>query len=213
MRFVNKTVLFDEPPVITGHAGVAGKKEGEGPLAEDFDTVFEDTTMGQKSYELAESAMLRDAIIRALSSAEKSPAEVTFALCGDLLNQCIVSSFAIKDLEIPCIGMYGACSTMALSAACAAMLVDSGAECAVAATSSHFCTSERQYRFPLEYGGQRPPSAQWTVTGAGSLVIENARQNGIKIKAAQIGTITDWGVTDANNMGAAMAPVHVSMDS
>ena len=209
MRIVNKTVLFDESPVITGHAGVAGRKEGEGPLADDFDAVFEDTTMGQKSYELAESAMLRDAIIRALSDAKRSPSEVSFVLCGDLLNQCIGSSFAIKDLEIASIGMYGACSTMALSAATAAMLVDCGANCAVAATSSHFCTSERQYRFPLEYGGQRPPSAQWTVTGAGSLVIENAQQNGIKIKAAQIGTITDWGITDANNMGAAMAPAVV----
>jgi len=206
MHKKGKTIFFDKPPVITGHAGVAGKKEGEGPLAEDFDAIFEDTSMGQQSYELAESAMLHDAIIRALSYAKKSPSEVDFILSGDLLDQCMGSAFAIKDLEIPSIGLYGACSTMALSLCTGAMLVDGGAQCVVAGTSSHFCSSERQFRFPLEYGGQRPPSAQWTVTGAGSAVIES-KGNGIKIKAVQIGTITDLGITDANNMGAAMAPV------
>ncbi|MGN0522609.1 MAG: stage V sporulation protein AD, partial [Eubacterium sp.] len=183
----------------------AGKKEGEGPLAEDFDAIFEDTTMGQQSYELAESAMLHDAIIRALSDAKRSPSEVDFVLSGDLLDQCMGSAFALKDMEVPSIGLYGACSTMALSLSVGAMLVDGGANCIVAGTSSHFCSSERQFRFPLEYGGQRPPSAQWTVTGAGSVVVE-AKGNGIKIKAVQIGTITDLGITDANNMGAAMAP-------
>lgn len=206
MHIKGKTVFFDKPPVITGSAGVVGKKEGEGPLAKDFDAIFEDTTMGQQSYELAESAMLHDAIIRALTSANKSPAEVDFILSGDLLDQCMGSAFAIKDLEVPSIGLFGACSTMALSLCVGSMLVDAGAECIVAATSSHFCSSERQFRFPLEYGGQRPPTAQWTVTGAGGAVVEK-KGNGIKIKALQIGTITDLGVTDANNMGAAMAPV------
>lgn len=205
MRIKGKTIFFDSPPVITGHAGVAGKKEGEGPLAEDFDAIFEDTTMGQQSYELAESAMLHDAIIRALSSAQKSPSEVDMILSGDLLDQCMGSAFALKDLEIPSIGLFGACSTMALSLSVGSMLIDGGAKCIVAGTSSHFCSSERQFRFPLEYGGQRPPTSQWTVTGAGSAVVEQMGA-GIQVKAVQIGTITDLGITDANNMGAAMAP-------
>ena len=203
------TIFFENPPVITGHAGVVGKKEGQGPLAREFDAVFEDTTLGQKSFELAESAMLQDAIIRALASASRSVSEVDFVLSGDLLNQCMGSSFAIKDFDIASIGMYGACSTMALTLANAAMLVSAGVNICVAGASSHFCSSERQFRYPLEYGGQRPPTAQWTVTGAGSAVVENpetAQSPKIKITAAQIGTITDLGITDANNMGAAMAP-------
>lgn len=205
MHIKGKTIFFEKPPVITGSAGVVGKKEGEGPLARDFDAIFEDTTMGQQSYELAESAMLHDAIIRALTNANKSAADVNFILSGDLLDQCMGSAFAIKDLEIPSIGLFGACSTMALSLSLGSMLVDGGADCVICATSSHFCSSERQFRFPLEYGGQRPPTAQWTVTGAGGAVVE-PKGNGIKIKAIQIGTITDLGITDANNMGAAMAP-------
>ena len=165
MRKIGKTVIFDKPPKIIGHAGVAGKKEGEGPLAKDFDMIFEDTTMGQQSYELAESAMLHDAIIRSLSNAGVAPSSVDFVLSGDLLNQCMGSAFALKDLEIPSIGLFGACSTMALSLSTGAMLVNGGASCVVCATSSHFCSSERQFRFPLEYGGQRSPTAQWTVTG------------------------------------------------
>lgn len=113
MRKIGKTVIFDKPPKIIGHAGVAGKKEGEGPLAKDFDMIFEDTTMGQQSYELAESAMLHDAIIRSLSNAGVAPSSVDFVLSGDLLNQCMGSAFALKDLEIPSIGLFGACSTMA----------------------------------------------------------------------------------------------------
>lgn len=205
MKKIGKTIIFEKSPVITGHAGVAGKKEGEGPLGQDFDEIFEDTTLGQQSYELAESAMLHDAIIRSLKNADKSSSNVDFILSGDLLDQCMGSSFAVKDLEIPSVGMYGACSTMALTLATSAMLVAGGLDCCVAGASSHFCSSERQFRFPLEYGGQRPPSAQWTVTGAGSAVVES-KGTGVKIKAVQIGTITDWGITDANNMGAAMAP-------
>ena len=205
MNINGRTIFFDDPPIITGSAGVCGKKEGEGPLAQDFDAIFEDTTMGQQSFELAESAILHDAIIRALTNAQTSPAEVNFILSGDLLDQCMGSAFAIKDLEIPSIGLFGACSTMALSLSIGAMLIDGGAQCVVAGTSSHFCSSERQFRFPLEYGGQRPPTAQWTVTGAGSAVIKPEGE-GIKIGAVSVGTICDLGITDANNMGAAMAP-------
>lgn len=208
MHKKGKTMIFDAPPVIIGHAGVVGKKEGEGPLAKDFDAIFEDTSMGQQSYELAESAMLHDAIIRALASASKSPSEVDYILSGDLLDQCMGSAFALKDLNVSSIGLFGACSTMALSLSVGSMLVEGGADCIVAGTSSHFCSSERQFRFPLEYGGQRPPTAQWTVTGAGSVVVEKSRgeENEIKVKASHIGKIVDYGITDANNMGAAMAP-------
>lgn len=210
MFIKGKTIFFNSSPVITGSAGVVGKKEGDGPLSDDFDAVYEDTTMGQDSFELAESAMLHAAIIRALGNAGKTPDKVDFAMTGDLLDQCVGSCFALKDLQIPFIGMYGACSTMALTLANAAILVDGGASCCVSGASSHFCSSERQFRFPLEYGGQRPPTSQWTVTGAGSAVVEQESAensaDSIKIKAVHIGTITDLGIKDANNMGAAMAP-------
>lgn len=211
MKKIGKTYLFENPPLIVGSAGVAGKKEGEGPLKNDFDMIFEDTTMGQESFELAESAMLHDAIIRALTSAGISSGDVDFVMTGDLLNQCTGSCFALKDLQMPFIGMYGACSTMALTLCNAAMLVSAGANICVAGASSHFASSERQFRYPLEYGGQRPPTAQWTVTGAGSAIVQNPNsaaepQNAVKITAAHIGIITDLGIKDANNMGAAMAP-------
>lgn len=206
MKKIGRTCLFDKPPVIVGSAGVAGKKEGEGPLGTDFDAVYNDTTMGEDSYELAESAMLKDAIVRAMDSANVSAGQIDFLLTGDLLDQCVGSCFAVKDLNIPFVGMYGACSTMALTLCTGAMLVDSGAEYCIAGASSHFASSERQFRYPLEYGSQRPPTAQWTVTGAGAAVIGKNRQSEIKIKAVHIGTVTDLGIKDANNMGAAMAP-------
>lgn len=213
MKKIGKTYIFESVPLIIGSAGVAGKKEGEGPLGDDFDMIFEDTTMGQDSFELAESAMLHEAIIRALASANVSPKDVDFVMTGDLLDQCTGSCFALKDLEMPFIGMYGACSTMALTLCNSAMLVSAGANICVAGASSHFASSERQFRYPLEYGGQRPPTAQWTVTGAGCAVVQNQRnvdpenlQNAVKISSVHIGTITDLGIKDANNMGAAMAP-------
>lgn len=205
MKIKGKTVFFDNPPVIIGSAGVCGKKEGEGPLANDFDAIFEDTTMGCDTYEKAESVLLNNAVVRALSNAGVSSADVNFILSGDLLNQCMGSTFALKDLNIPTIGLYGACSTMALSLSVGSMLIDGGADCVAVGTSSHFCSSERQFRYPLEYGGQRPPTAQWTVTGAGCAILKPKGQ-GIKVKAVSIGTICDLGITDANNMGAAMAP-------
>ena len=206
MKKIGRTCLFDKPPVIVGSAGVAGKKEGEGPLGADFDAVYNDTTMGEDSYELAESALLKDAIVRAMDSANVSAGQIDFLLTGDLLDQCVGSCFAVKDLNIPFVGMYGACSTMALTLCTGAMLVDSGAEYCIAGASSHFASSERQFRYPLEYGSQRPPTAQWTVTGAGAAVIGKNCQSEIKIKAVHIGTVTDLGIKDANNMGAAMAP-------
>lgn len=205
MNKKGKTYFFDSPPVIIGSAGVVGKKEGEGPLRNEFDAVFDNTDMGEDSYELAESAMLKDAIVRATQKAGVSLGDVDFIMTGDLLDQCVGSCFAIKDLNVPFVGMYGACSTMALTLCNSAMLIDAGASLCVAGASSHFASSERQFRYPLEYGSQRPPTAQWTVTGAGSAVVSR-EGNGVNICAVHIGTVTDLGIKDANNMGAAMAP-------
>lgn len=205
MNKKGKTYFFDSPPVIIGSAGVVGKKEGEGPLRSEFDAVFDNTDMGEDSYELAESAMLKDAIVRATQKAGVSLGDVDFIMTGDLLDQCVGSCFAIKDLNVPFVGMYGACSTMALTLCNSAILIDAGASLCVAGASSHFASSERQFRYPLEYGSQRPPTAQWTVTGAGSAVVSR-EGNGVNICAVHIGTVTDLGIKDANNMGAAMAP-------
>ena len=211
MFIKGKTVFFDKYPIIVGSAGVAGKKEGEGPLAQDFDAIFDDTSMGQESFEMAESAMLHDGIIRALSHGGVSASDVDFIMAGDLLDQCIGTSFGIRELQIPFLGLYGACSTMALSMGIASVLVDSGAlNYAVASTSSHFASAERQFRLPLEYGGQRPPSAQRTATASGASVISENKENTPCIEAVTFGKIMDLGIKDANNMGAAMAPAAAS---
>ena len=167
-RLGRQTVALARPPVLTGWAGVAGKKEGEGPLAAQFHYVSQDDSFGEKSWEKAESAMQRMALSAALDQAGRTASELDYALAGDLLNQCISSSFALRGQEVPFYGLYGACSTMAESLSLAALLLDGGFGArAAAVTSSHFCSAERQYRTPLEYGSQRTPTAQWTVTGAG----------------------------------------------
>ncbi|MEG1436963.1 MAG: stage V sporulation protein AD [Oscillospiraceae bacterium] len=200
------TFYLPTKPAIIGCAAVVGKKEGEGPLASEFDCIFDDATLGEDSWEKAESAIHKDAVMRAMAKAQKTPAQIDMIFSGDLLDQCIGTTFSIKELNIPFAGLYGACSTMALSLAIAGLLTDSGViNTAVAATSSHFCSAEKQFRQPLEYGGQRPPSAQWTVTGAGAAVVQKGTQ-GVCIEAVQIGRIQDKGIKDANNMGAAMAP-------
>ena len=203
---IGRYTLQLSTPVITGFAGVAGKKEGEGPLGEYFDKVFEDTKLGQKSWEAAESALLTSAVTTAITKAGISSDKIDMIFVGDLLNQSIASTFGVKDLAVPHIGLFGACSTMALSLCLAGVFVDAGsADCAVAATSSHFCSAERQFRFPLEYGGKRTPTSQWTVTGSGAAVVE-AKGDGVKINAVTFGKIMDYDIKDANNMGAAMAP-------
>ncbi|MBQ2676860.1 MAG: stage V sporulation protein AD [Clostridia bacterium] len=203
---IGRYTLQLSTPVITGFAGVAGKKEGEGPLGEYFDKVFEDTKLGQKSWEAAESALLTSAVTTAITKAGISSDKIDMIFVGDLLNQSIASTFGVKDLAVPHIGLFGACSTMALSLCLAGVFVDAGsADCAVAATSSHFCSTERQFRFPLEYGGKRTPTSQWTVTGSGAAVVE-AKGDGVKINAVTFGKIMDYDIKDANNMGAAMAP-------
>ena len=206
-RLGKYTIVLNSHPSVTGFAAVVGKTEGEGPLKDEFDFVFEDDTLGEASFEKAESSLQKEAVTRALSKAGKTPDEVDFSLAGDLLNQCIGSSFGLRSLNMPFIGLYGACSTMALSLGLASMLVDCGAARVTAAsTSSHFCSAERQFRLPLEYGGQRTPTSQRTATAAGASVVEKKQSGKPAVDAVTIGRITDLGIKDANNMGAAMAP-------
>ncbi len=206
------TLLLPSRPSIIGHAAVVGKAEGEGPLAHEFDYCYSDDTIdGCPSWEKAESALQYEAITRAIAKAGLSPKDINLIMAGDLLDQCIGTSFGIRELQIPFLGLYGACSTMALSMAVASVLVDSGAlNYAVASTSSHFASAERQFRLPLEYGGQRPPSAQRTATASGASVISENKENTPCIEAVTFGKIMDLGIKDANNMGAAMAPAAAS---
>lgn len=200
------TVTLSSRPTILGYASVVGKKEGEGPLGRYFDYIFEDTTLGEKTWEKAESALQREAFTRALDKAGMSPSQVNYLFAGDLLNQNVASTFGLREYNVPLFGQFGACSTMAQTLGMSAIFVDSGAaDVCCAVTSSHFCSAERQFRFPLEYGGQRTPTAQWTVTGSGACVVG---QNGQPpfVRAVTVGTVADLGITDINNMGAAMAP-------
>lgn len=201
-----QTVALATPPAIIGHANIVGKKEGDGPLAASFDHIEQDDTFGEKSWEKAETAMQKLALAMALDKAGQAASNLDFLFAGDLLNQCIGSSFAVRGQDVPFLGVYGACSTMGESLALAAMTLDGGfGDFAAAVTSSHFCTAERQYRTPLEYGGQRTPTAQWTVTGSGCVILARDGQ-GPYITHVTTGKIVDKGIKDANNMGAAMAP-------
>jgi len=205
-RLGKQTVALLSTPHIIETASIVGKKEGEGPLAQYFDFILEDEYWGEKSFEKTESKMAKENMAKLLQKANKAPGDINYVLAGDLLNQCISSCYAIRDSEIPFFGLYGACSTMVESMVLGSMLVDAGfAENVIAMTSSHFCSAERQFRFPLELGNQRPPTAQWTVTGAGAALISK-EQKGPKITNVTVGKIVDMGIKDANNMGAAMAP-------
>lgn len=222
------TLEFTNRPRVIGFGSVVGKKEGEGPFKDWFDKIFYDTSMGNKSWEKAESMLQCEAVSIALENSNVKRDMVDYIFAGDLLNQCISSSYGLRDFDIPFLGQYGACSTMAQTISMASVFAESGAANACAAvTSSHFCSAERQFRFPLQYGGQRTPTAQWTVTGSGSVII-GAYENGnfkvgneivcpsgksdelrekalISVEHICTGRIVDMGITDANNMGAAMA--------
>lgn len=201
-----QTFILDRRPVITSWASVAGKKESEGPLAHTFDITSRDTLFGQKSWEQAEKQMQQLALETLMKKEGTTLQQIDIVFSGDLLNQCIGSSFTLRNQNVPHLGLYGACSTMAESLLMASMAVGGGfADKVVAMTSSHFASSERQYRFPLGYGGQRTPTAQWTVTGAGAAMVCSGG-TGPRIESCTIGTVTDLGIKDANNMGAAMAP-------
>lgn len=201
-----QSFILPNMPVILAWASIAGKKEAEGPLAKYFDKACQDTYFGQKTWEQAEKRLQQMALETLAKKSGVNLKDFSLVYSGDLLNQCIGSSFSLNKTGIPHLGLYGACSTMAQSLLMAAMTVDGGyCDRVVALTSSHFASSERQYRFPLGYGGQRTPTAQWTVTGAGAAMVCSSGEGPI-IDSATIGTVTELGIKDAANMGAAMAP-------
>lgn len=206
LQIGKQTAVMNAPVYITGTGAVVGPKEGKGPLSQTFDQIYEDSQLGLKSWEKAESIMQKDALSFALKKAGLTESALRFLLAGDLLSQCIGSAFGLRDTGVPFLGLYGACSTMSEGLAVGAMLVDGGyAEHLAALTSSHFCASERQFRLPLEYGGQRAPTAQWTVTGSGAAVLSK-QGSGAHITAVTIGKMVDMGIKDVSHMGAAMAP-------
>lgn len=206
MRMGRQTVVYENMPSITNAAATVGKKEGEGPLSSDFDVILTDDYYGEKSWEKAESRLQEETARLALEGAGKKESDMNYVFAGDLLNQCVGSHYAMRAMDIPFLGLYGACSTMAESMMISSMLISGGiAENGLCVTSSHFCSAEKQYRYPLEYGGQRTPSAQWTVTGSGAAVLER-EGSGPYIHGVTTGKIIDMGISDANNMGAAMAP-------
>ena len=201
-----QSIRFADRPSILGYACAVGRKEGEGPLGKYFDYVSEDSYFGEKTWEKAESTMAKRALALSCEKAGIELSAVRTLFAGDLLNQCTGTTFGLLDANIPYLGIFGACSTMAEGLLLAAMSINGGfSPCSAAVTSSHFCSAERQFRFPLEYGGQRTPTSQWTATAAGAVILS---QNGAGpfVTHATVGKIVDAGVTDANNMGAAMAP-------
>lgn len=201
-----QTIFFESKPYIRAFASTAGSKEAKGPFGKCFDITTNDVYWGEKSWEKAENKFVKKAVYKALEKGKLEASDIDILFAGDLLNQCTGTSYGIIDFNIPFVGLFGACSTMGLSMKMAAMSVDGGfaTRCA-AVTSSHFCSAERQFRFPLEYGGQRPPSAQWTVTGSGCVIIDK-EEGDIRLDCATTGKVVDLGIKDANNMGAAMAP-------
>lgn len=209
-RIGNQTVALPSLPGVISHAGIAGQKEKDGPYGEKFDRILPDEKNGQSSFENAERAMLEEAIRLCIAKANRKTEDIQMLLAGDLLNQIISAGFAARDLSIPFYGLYGACSTMSESLSIGSMLVDGGfADVLVCATCSHFCTAERQYRAPLELGNQRTPTAQWTVTGSGAVMLASgpaAKDARAVITHTTCGRVIDLGICDQNNMGAAMAP-------
>ncbi|HBJ1651005.1 stage V sporulation protein AD [Clostridium botulinum] len=205
----SQTVRLENPPKIISAYSIVGPKEGDGPLKEYFDQILNDDTCGKDSFEKAESEMMFTAITQALSRANLQENDIDYLFAGDLLNQIISSSFAAREFNIPFFGLYGACSTMTESLSLASIIMDAGcAEHVVAATSSHFSSAERQFRFPLEYGCQRCATCQWTVTGSGAVILGH-EGNFPQITYVTTGKVKDYGQKDPNNMGAAMAPAAV----
>ena len=200
-----QTVKFDNPPTILETACIVGPKEADGPLAKYFDQCLEDEFWGENTWEKAESKIIKETVNTLLGKAGVSPAEVDYCFAGDLLNQCISSSFGLRDSNVPYFGIFGACSTFVEGLSLSAIFAEGFANKVLCATSSHFCSAEKQFRFPLELGNQRPPTAQWTVTGAGSAIVAK-EGNGPYITHITPGKIVDMGIKDANSMGAAMAP-------
>jgi stage V sporulation protein AD len=209
-----QSILFRNPPYIISASSIAGKKEGEGPLGTNFDMIWEDPMLGKDTWEEAESELMKEAAQKALQKAELKNSDIRYLVGGDLLGQLIATSFGVAELNIPMFGIYGACSTMGEAMSLGAILVDGGyADKVLSLTSSHFAGAEKQFRFPLDYGNQRPYSASWTVTGSGAVVIakqpgkrKNPEDAEVCIKGLTTGKIVDYGIKDSMNMGAAMAP-------
>lgn len=205
-RIGKQTVQLEKPPVIAGTYSIGGVKEGEGPLKDYFDTVLTDDKWDEDSWEKAETKLQAEAAKGALAKLGIKNSDIDYVFAGDLQNQCVGTHYAVRDMDIPFFGIYGACSTMTEGMSLGAMTVDGGyAHKVLCITSSHFCSAEKQFRFPLEYGGQRTPTAQWTVTGAGAAVLSDSG-TGPRITHVTTGKAIDYGITDINNMGAAMAP-------
>ena len=204
MSKIGDTWFFDKNIYISAYACCVGKKEQEGPLGGMFDLYSLDNRFGEQTWEQAESRMIQLACRKAVEKSGLASARIGCFLGGDLLNQCISTSFACRELGWQTLGLYGACSTMAESLVLGGALVQSGLEeHPLCCASSHFCSAERQYRFPLEYGSQRPPTSQWTATAAGAVIL--GKRGTVRLRAATVGRVYDPGVRDTNNMGAAMA--------
>lgn len=206
-RMIGKqSLVFDKPPYIIEGASIVGQKEGEGPLGKLFDVVEQNPMLGQDSWEKAESLLQKEAIQKVLFKSNINKEDIRYIFAGDLLGQLIASTFGILEFEIPFFGLYGACSTIGEALGIAAITVEGGnADNVIAIASSHFASAERQFRFPLAYGNQRPYAATWTVTGAGAVII-GTKKGFAKITGITTGKIVDYGVKDAQNMGACMAP-------
>ena len=205
-RIGAQTLRFSRPPRVESFANIGAKLEGQGPLADYFDELSEDSFFGEKTWEKGEARMQKRVLSRALEKATRRPEELDLIFAGDLLNQCIGTAFGLRDFQIPFFGLYGACSTMGESLALGSLLISGGhARTAACMTSSHYCTAERQYRMPVPYGSQRTPTAQWTATAAGCCILGD-QGDGPYITHVTCGKIVDMGITDVNNMGAAMAP-------
>lgn len=200
-----QTIKFDNPPTILDCASIVGPKEAQGPLAEYFDQTLEDEFWGEKTWEKAESKIIKETVNTVISKSGVPSDQIDLMIAGDLLNQCISSSFGLREANIPFLGVFGACSTFVESICIGSICVESFAKNVLCATSSHFCSAEKQFRFPLELGNQRTPTAQWTVTGSGAAIITQSGM-GPYITHITPGKIIDMGIKDANNMGAAMAP-------
>jgi len=205
-RIGKQTIKLDNPPSILATASIVGPKEGEGPLAKYFDQCLEDEFWGEKTWEKAESKIIKETVNTVISKSGIPSSDIDYCFAGDLLNQCISSSFGLRELNIPFFGIFGACSTFVEGLCLGSIFLDGGgADNVLCATSSHFCSAEKQFRFPLELGNQRPPSAQWTVTGSGAAILSKSG-TGPYITHVTPGKIVDMGIKDASNMGAAMAP-------
>lgn len=211
MKKIGKqSIIFDAPPSILETASIVGPKEMNGPLAKYFDKTLEDEFWGEETWEKAESKIVKETANALLNKAGLSSEQIDYCFSGDLLNQCISSSFGLRDSNIPLFGIFGACSTFVEGLSLGAVFAEaSGAQNILCSASSHFCSAEKQFRFPLELGNQRPPTAQWTVTGSGAAIV-GKNGNGPFITSITTGKIVDMGIKDSNNMGAAMAPAALS---